>query len=156
MTTKKTAHSTGISRTMTDLLLECSVLLHAATCTSWVATDTCNGDAVPCQSCSRTPDEHKLHTTCSSSVKTAFWFSQRHNRHLHSFFNFTTYAGTCSEKLHTLLFLGVFQKLRKAIISLMSLYVRPSAWHSVPTGWIFFNFYIWVFFENLSRKFKFH
>jgi len=36
-------------------------------------------------------------------------------------------------------------------------HVRPSAWkNSAPTGRIFMKFYIWVFFENLSRKFKFH
>jgi len=35
--------------------------------------------------------------------------------------------------------------------------VRLSAWNSsAPTGRIFMKFYIWVFFENLSRKFKFH
>jgi len=28
--------------------------------------------------------------------------------------------------------------------------------NSVPTEWFFVNFYIWVFFENLSRKFKFY
>ena len=37
------------------------------------------------------------------------------------------------------------------------LHVRPSAWNnSAPTGRIFMKFYIWVFFENLSRNFKFH
>ena len=40
------------------------------------------------------------------------------------------------------------QKLRKA---------RPSAWNnSAHTRQIFMKFHIWVFFENLSRKFKFH
>ena len=50
---------------------------------------------------------------------------------------------------------GAFAKLRKAIISFMS--VRPSAWNnSAPTGQIFMKFGIWVFFENLWIKFKFH
>jgi hypothetical protein len=35
--------------------------------------------------------------------------------------------------------------------------VNPSTWkNSAPTGKIFKKFDIWVFFENLSRKFKFH
>jgi len=35
--------------------------------------------------------------------------------------------------------------------------VRLSAWNnSTPTGGIFKKFYIWVFFENLPRIFKFH
>jgi hypothetical protein len=35
--------------------------------------------------------------------------------------------------------------------------VLPSAWiNSVTTGRIFMKFHIWVFFKNLSRKFKFH
>jgi len=34
---------------------------------------------------------------------------------------------------------------------------RPPAWNnSAPTGRILTKFDIWVFFENLSRKFKFH
>jgi hypothetical protein len=52
--------------------------------------------------------------------------------------------------------LGVFAKLRKATISFV-MSVRPSAWiDSAPTGRIFMRFYIWAFFENLSRKFRFH
>ena len=52
-------------------------------------------------------------------------------------------------------FLGTFLKLRKAIISFMS--VCPSARNnSASTGRIFMKFDIWVFFENLSRIFKFH
>ena len=36
------------------------------------------------------------------------------------------------------------------------LFVRPSAWNKpAPTGQIFMKFDIWVYFENLSRKFKF-
>ena len=52
-------------------------------------------------------------------------------------------------------FLGAFPKLRKATISFMS--VCPSARNnSASTGRIFTKFDIWVFLENLSRKFKFH
>ena len=51
-------------------------------------------------------------------------------------------------------FLGDFTKLRKAIINFI-MSVRPSLWNnSGPTGRIFMKFVIWVFFENLSRKFK--
>ena len=55
---------------------------------------------------------------------------------------------------------GPFAKLRKATISfVMSVCpsVRPSAWNnSAPTGRIVMKVDIWVFFENLLRKFKFH
>lgn len=45
-------------------------------------------------------------------------------------------------------FLGVFAKLQKVTISLMS--ECPPAWNnSAPTGWIFIKLYIWVFFKNL-------
>jgi hypothetical protein len=49
--------------------------------------------------------------------------------------------------------LGAFAKLRKATISIV-LSVRPSvglsAWNnSVPTGRVFMEFDIWVFFEKL-------
>ena len=55
-------------------------------------------------------------------------------------------------------FVGAFAKLRKVAISfVMSTYplVRLSACrNSVPTGRIFMEFDTWLFFENLSRKFK--
>jgi hypothetical protein len=57
-------------------------------------------------------------------------------------------------------FLCAFAKLRKATISFVMfvrLSVRLSAWNnSAPTEWIFMKFDIWWFFENLSRKLKFH
>ena len=31
-----------------------------------------------------------------------------------------------------------------------------SAWNQPPSGWIIMKFDTWVFFKNLSRKFKFH
>jgi len=60
--------------------------------------------------------------------------------------------------------LGELEKLWKATIDFVisvhpsvRLSVRPSPWNSLaPMGRIFFKFYIWVFFEILSRKFKFH
>jgi hypothetical protein len=52
-------------------------------------------------------------------------------------------------------FLGAFARLRKATTSFMS--VRLSAWNnSTPTRRIFVKLDICGFFENLSRKFKFH
>ena len=56
--------------------------------------------------------------------------------------------------------LGTFTKLQKATIRfIMSAYpsVCPSTWHnSALIGRIFTKFGIWEFFENLSKKFKFH
>jgi len=49
-------------------------------------------------------------------------------------------------------FLGAFAKLRKAIITFIT-FLRLS---TAPSGQIFMKFDIWVFFENLSIKFKFH
>jgi hypothetical protein len=53
-------------------------------------------------------------------------------------------------------FLDVLAKLRKSTICFV-VYVRPSAWNnSAPTKVIFIKFDIVIFFENLSRKFKYH
>jgi len=52
--------------------------------------------------------------------------------------------------------LGAFAKLRKTFVMSVCL-SAPSAWNSsASTGGIFLKFYILVFFENMSRKFKFH
>jgi hypothetical protein len=50
-------------------------------------------------------------------------------------------------------FFGAFAKLRKTATNFRSvrLSIRPHG-----TTWLRPKFYIWVFFENLSRKFKFH
>jgi hypothetical protein len=50
--------------------------------------------------------------------------------------------------------LGAFAKLHKATVSfVMSVSDRRSAWNNLaPTGRIFMNFDVWVFFENISRK----
>ena len=57
-------------------------------------------------------------------------------------------------------FLGALAKLRKATMSFVvsvCLSVCPSSWNnSSPTVRIFMIFDISVFFEYLSRKFKFH
>ena len=53
-------------------------------------------------------------------------------------------------------FLDESEKFHKANISFV-MSVRPSAQNnSAPTGRIFMKFNILLFFENLSRKFKFH
>jgi hypothetical protein len=51
--------------------------------------------------------------------------------------------------------ISAFAKLRKATISCV-IPVRPSARNSAPTGRICMKFDIWVFSDNLSRRFKFH
>jgi hypothetical protein len=48
-------------------------------------------------------------------------------------------------------FLGAFATSRKATVIFM-----PTWNNSAPTGRIFIKFDTGVFFENLSRKFKFH
>jgi hypothetical protein len=55
-------------------------------------------------------------------------------------------------------FLGAFAKIAKSdyYFRHVCLSIRPSAWNnSPPTEGIFSRFYICVFFENLSRRFKF-
>jgi hypothetical protein len=49
--------------------------------------------------------------------------------------------------------LGAFAELRKATSSFF-ITVRPKKKKKIltPTGRIFINFYIWVFFENLSKN----
>jgi hypothetical protein len=67
-------------------------------------------------------------------------------------------TGWVCNDVEVFLILGALAKLRKATITFLSicLYVRPSAGNdSVPNGRIFMKFDIWVFFENLPRKFKF-
>ena len=48
--------------------------------------------------------------------------------------------------------LGPYAKLWKAAVSLYLSAQNTFA----PTEWIFMKFCMWVFFENLPRKFKFH
>ena len=76
----------------------------------------------------------------------------------------------CETQIHCgkMQFLGAFASLRKATVSfIMSarlalsvcLSICPSAWYkSTPTGRIFMQFYLWVFFffESLPRKFQRH
>jgi len=51
-------------------------------------------------------------------------------------------------------FLGAFAKLRRATVSFVMSVL--SAWNnSAPTGRIFVKFDVSVFFETISRKFKF-
>ena len=52
--------------------------------------------------------------------------------------------------------LGRFAKLRKRLLALPCLSVRPSVWNnSTPTAQIFITLDIWVFFENMFRQSKF-
>ena len=54
-----------------------------------------------------------------------------------------------------MLIVGFSKILRRATISFV-MAVRPHAKPRLPTGRIFTKFPIGIFFENLSRKFKFH
>jgi hypothetical protein len=46
---------------------------------------------------------------------------------------------------------------QKRLLASTCLHFCSSAWNNAaPTGQIFIIFYIWLFFENMSRKFKFH
>jgi len=52
---------------------------------------------------------------------------------------------------------GKLQKITINFVMSLCLSVRLSPWNmSAPTGRIFMKFDIWIFFENLLRKFKFH
>jgi hypothetical protein len=69
----------------------------------------------------------------------------------------STFSAFCpSSQPNFYAFLGAFVKLRKATISFVMsvcLSLRLSAWeNSAPTGRIFMKLYIWVYFQNLSRK----
>ena len=82
------------------------------------------------------------------------------------------YHATCTRGLepsllglaHDVNDLGAFTKFRKGSVSFVLSVcpsvrpsVRPPAWNnSTSTGRIFMKFDIWVFFENLARKLKFH
>jgi len=66
------------------------------------------------------------------------------------------YQKYSSLKYTVVSFLGAFAKSRKANISFV-MSVCLSAWcNSVRTERIFVKFYIWISFENKTRKFKFH
>ena len=52
-------------------------------------------------------------------------------------------------------FLGAFAKLRKTTVSFVTS-VHLSAWNiTAPIGRTFAKFDVWLFVENLSRKFRF-
>jgi hypothetical protein len=58
-------------------------------------------------------------------------------------------------KFPHLLFKAVSQNYDK--LPLPSTYLFPSTWNnSASPGYIFVKFYIWVFFENFSKKLEFH
>jgi hypothetical protein len=66
-------------------------------------------------------------------------------------------SGSIGKKMYydSVLFLGTFAKLWKATVNCITS-VCPSAWKSsVPNERIFGKFDIWIFFENVWRKFKF-
>jgi len=51
--------------------------------------------------------------------------------------------------------LGASQNCEKRLLAPSCLFVRPPAWNSCFTRRIFVKYDIYVFFENMSRKYKF-
>jgi hypothetical protein len=95
------------------------------------------------------------------------WFSRlcTWNGTLHTVCLYTILGKQKIMRIHTktkirknIAYLGAFAKFRKSTkLRVVCPSVRPSARNnSAPSGRIFMKFDIWVFFENLSRKFKFH
>jgi hypothetical protein len=69
---------------------------------------------------------------------------------------FLQYIVCDGPKNDIILFLDAFARFRKATISFV-MSVCSSGWNNLaPTARILLTFYIWDFFENMSRKFKFH
>jgi len=77
----------------------------------------------------------------------------------------TIFRTCCTEQLWPLtdttikqsVLIGAFEKLEKRILASSRPSVYPSTWNNTaPTGRIFVKSYTRVFFENLSRIFKFH
>ena len=55
------------------------------------------------------------------------------------------------------IFWALSRNCEKWLLASSCLFLRPSEWNtSARNGWIFMKFDIYVFFENMSRKFKFH
>jgi hypothetical protein len=52
--------------------------------------------------------------------------------------------------------LGAFAQLRKSLLASSCLSIRLQGTNKAPTGGMFMQFDIRVFFENLSKNFKFH
>ena len=54
------------------------------------------------------------------------------------------------------MFLGAFAEFRKRLLASSCVSIFPSVFNcSAPAGRVFVKFYIWVFFESLSRIFRF-
>ena len=71
------------------------------------------------------------------------------------------WPGWSYKEIHSKTCLGTFANLRKdcekRLLASSCLSICLSAWNdSAPTGRIFMAICIWVFFENMSRKFTFH
>jgi hypothetical protein len=79
------------------------------------------------------------------------------NSHSLTYYNYTFWSDEwiLPSPFFVRCFLGTFLKFWKASVSFV-LSVQPSTWNnSALTEWIFVKFNIWVFFQTLSRKFKF-
>jgi len=98
----------------------------------------------------------------SHSVKGMFKYCGRLgcdlNSHSLTYYNYTFWSEEwiLPSPFFVRCFLGTFLKFQKASFSFV-LSAHPSTWNnSALTEWIFVKFNIWVFFQYLSRKFKFH
>jgi hypothetical protein len=69
---------------------------------------------------------------------------------------FSVTSCTYSSVINKVCYEARSQLLRKETITFV-MSVRPSAWNnSAAAGRIFIKVYVWLFFEDLSRKFKYH
>ena len=104
----------------------------------------------------------KVRLSLHSSHGTHNYLMPWHGDHIWNFMKVWQLSHLCSRSHmdvvpHSLTFLGMFTKLQKWLSNLSCLSVHSSARNnSTTTGCIFTKFDIQVFFENLSRKFKFH
>jgi hypothetical protein len=70
---------------------------------------------------------------------------------------FTTNPIYCLFHGELCLFRHVCETAKKQLLAPSSLPSSPAKWNtSAPTGWIFMEFDISIFFENLSQKSQFH
>jgi hypothetical protein len=117
-----------------------------------LALHRCNNLALitpPLTPTEKSPLQHVVLDSLGPRISWTCWWRERSN--LNQKFNLN-----CPSYIH---FIGLFA-LRKTTISfVMSVrtHAFSSTWNNLaPTAWIFMKLDIWVFFENLSRKFNFH
>jgi len=128
---------------------------------SWTLLGGKTGTWLKCRtSCRNIPFVWNSVLCCSDykiSLHPSFWYGLKIHctcgRYSDQVASFTTEDLFQSRQGHEIfLFLGASPKLREATCGFV-MSVRPSAWNnSVPTGWIFTKFDIWLLFENIDKK----